>query len=305
MIINASVWNQVAISDETEELVKASLAPSTVETYRLAMQGLEIWLDGRTLNDNLLATYITGLYQDGKSPATISKIVAAVKWTVKNQGVRIPFEITEKTLAGIRRKGKGRGRGQVDGITWEEVDRICAVAEAEGTVAGLRDSALIRLMSDCLLRISEAVAVDVEDIRNSALRIHRSKTDPGTAGIPGVTLYIGDPTREAIKRYCEAAGITEGPLFRWIRRGDNVAGTRLTIDGVRKIIKRRAREAGVEGKISGHSLRIGSAVSLAQAGASVVNMQVAGRWKSPQMPAHYARAELIEQGAIARFKYGK
>ncbi len=302
--MNASAWNQVIISDETEELVQASLAPSTVETYRRAMQGLEIWLDGRSLSDNLLATYITGLYQDGKSPATISKIVAAVKWTVKNQGVGIPFKITEKALAGIRRKGKGRGRGQVDGITWEEVDQICAFAEAEGTTAGLRDSAMIRLMSDCLLRISEVVAVDVADV-GSALTIHQSKTHPGTAGIPDVTLYIGEPTREAIKRYCEAAGITDGPLFRWVRRGDNIASDRITIDGVRKIIKRRAREAGIEGKISGHSLRIGSAISLAQAGASVVNMQVAGRWKSPQMPAHYARAELIEQGTIARFKYGK
>ena len=302
--MNASTWHQVIISDETEELVKASLAPSTVETYRLAMQQLEIWLDGRVLNDNLLANYITGLYQDGKSPATISKIVAGVKWTVKNQGIKIPFEITEKALAGIRRKGKGRGRGQVDGITWEEVKRICAHVEAQGTIAGLRDSAMIRLMSDCLLRISETVAVDVEDV-GSALKIRQSKTDPGTAGIPDVTLYIGEPTQEAIKRYCEAANITEGPLFRWIRRDDNLTSGRLTIDGVRKIIKRRAREAGIEGKISGHSLRIGSAISLAQAGASVVNMQVAGRWKSPQMPAHYARAELIEQGAIARFKYGK
>lgn len=302
--MNASTWHQVIISDETEELVKASLAPSTVETYRLAMQQLEIWLDGRVLNDNLLANYITGLYQDGKSPATISKIVAGVKWTIKNQGIKIPFEITEKALAGIRRKGKGRGRGQVDGITWEEVKRICAHVEAQGTIAGLRDSAMIRLMSDCLLRISETVAVDVEDV-GGALKIRQSKTDPGTAGIPDVTLYIGEPTQEAIKRYCEAANITEGPLFRWIRRDDNITDSRLTIDGVRKIIKRRAREAGIEGKISGHSLRIGSAISLAQAGASVVNMQVAGRWKSPQMPAHYARAELIEQGAIARFKYGK
>ncbi len=302
--MNASTWNQVAISGETEELVKASLAPSTVETYRLAMEELEKWLDGRVLNDNLLATYITELYQDGKSPATISKIVAAIKWTVKNQGVGIPFETTEKALAGIRRKGKGRGRGQVDGITWEEVDQICTLAEAEGTVAGLRDSAMIRLMSDCLLRISEVVAVNVADV-GSALRIRQSKTSPGTASLPDVTLYIGEPTQEAIKWYCEAGNITEGPLFRWVRRGDNIANTRLTIDGVRKIIKRRARAAGIEGKISGHSLRIGSAISLAQAGASVVNMQVAGRWKSPQMPAHYARAELIEQGAIARFKYGK
>ena len=303
--MNKSGRNHLVISDETEGLVKASIAPSTVETYRLAMQQLEIWLAGRSLSDNLLANYITGLYQDGKSPATISKTVAAVKWTAKNHGVGIPFEITEKALADIRRKGKDRGRRQVDGITWDEVEQICALAEAEETVAGLRDSSLVRLMSDCLLRISEAVAVDVEDIRNSALRIHQSKTNPGTAGVTDVTLYIGDPTQEAIKRYCEAAGITEGPLFRWIRRGDNIAGTRLTIDGVRKIIQRRAREAGVEGKISGHSLRIGSAVSLAQAGASVVNMQVAGRWKSPQMPANYARAELAARGGIARFKYGK
>ena len=57
--------------------------------------------------------------------------------------------------------------------------------------------------------------------------------------------------------------------------------------------------AGVEGFISGHSLRVGSAVSLAQAGASVVDMQNAGRWKSPQMPAHYAKAELAERGAVA------
>ena len=305
--MKAPAWKQVVISDETEELVKASIAPSTVETYRLAMQQLEIWLDGRSLNDKLFANYITGLYQDGKSPSTISKIVAAVKWTAKNRGVgakKLSFEITEKALAGIRRKGKGRGRGQVDAITWEEVERICALAEAEGTVAGLRDSALIRLMSDCLLRISEAVAIDVEDV-SSVLTVRQSKTNPGTTAVPDVTLYIGDPTRKAIKRYCEAGNITKGPLFRWIRRGDNIAGTRLTIDGVRKIIQRRAREAGLEGKISGHSLRIGSAVSLAQAGASVVNMQVAGRWKSPQMPAHYARAELVEQGAIARFKYGK
>ena len=47
----------------------------------------------------------------------------------------------------------------------------------------------------------------------------------------------------------------------------------------------------------------GSAVS--QAGASVVDMQTAGRWKSADMPAQYAKAELAERGAIARFKDGK
>ncbi|MXV77750.1 hypothetical protein F4001_05285 [Candidatus Poribacteria bacterium] len=49
----------------------------------------------------------------------------------------------------------------------------------------------------------------------------------------------------------------------------------------------------------------GSAVSLAQAGASVVDMQVAGRWKSSQMPAHYAKAELAERGQLRDIKMGK
>ena len=305
--MNESERNQLVMGDKTEESVKASVAPSTVKTYRFAMQQLDIWLAGHSLSDNLLATYITELYQDGKPPATISKIVAAVKWTVKNHDAAIknfPLEFTEKTLADIRREGKDRGRGQVDGITWEEVEGVCALAEAEDTVAGLRDSALIRLMSDCLLRISEAVAVDVADV-DSGLTIQPPEIDMETADLPDGTLYIGAPTQEVIERYCEAAGLTEGALFRRMRRGDNITGSRLTVDGARHVIKRRARAAGVEGLISGHSLRVGSAVSLLQAGASVVDLQVAGRWKSTQMPAHYARAELAEQGAIARFKYGK
>ena len=85
---------------------------------------------------------------------------------------------------------------------------------------------------------------------------------------------------------------------------DHIQPTRITLFGTR-IIKKRAADAGVDGFISGHSLRVGSAVSLAQAGATVVDMQVAGRWKSSQMPAHYAKAELAERGAIARFKDGK
>ena len=94
-------------------------------------------------------------------------------------------------------------------------------------------------------------------------------------------------------------------MFRRIRRGDHVTSERLTTVSARRIIQARAKAASVEGFISGHSLRVGSAVSLAQAGASVVDMQNAGRWKSPQMPAHYAKAELAERGAVAQFFYGK
>ena len=105
-----------------------------------------------------------------------------------------------------------------------------------------------------------------------------------------------------IKQYRQKAGIERGALFRQVRRGDRVQSDGLTDFSARRIIQKRSIDAGIKGFISGHSLRVGSAVSLAQAGASVVDMQVAGRWKSSQMPAHYAKAELAERGAIARFK---
>lgn len=294
--------NTALVSTELADMIQASIAPNTLRAYRRTTKQLEIWLNGRSLDDALLAEYILALHQEGKSPATVSQVVAAVKWYAKHQEVEIVGRITSSTLAGIRREGRGRGRGQVDGIVWNDVERVCAFAEAQKTIAGLRDSAMIRLMSDCLLRISEAVAVDAEHFKRSTLTIEASKTDQEGQG---EALYVGDATMKVIRRLKKEADISKGALFCQIRKGDNPTRQRLTATGAREIIKARATVAGVEGFISGHSLRVGSAVSLAQAGATVVDMQTAGRWKSSDMPAHYARAELAERGAIARFKYGK
>ena len=295
--------SSLRLSDETASLIKASIAENTLKAYQRALHNLETWLSGRTLSDALLANYITVLHEDGKSPSTIGQVVAAVKWQLKHQTQQqLNLPVTNATLAGIRREGKDRGRGQVDGITWQDVDRVCIYAETQGTLAGLRDAVMIRLMSDCLLRISEVVAVDVEDIKGKVLAVGSSKTDPEGRG---ENLYICDQTRRVLKRYRKMGDISEGALFRRIRRGDHIHNERLTAHSARRIIQKRAADAGVEGFISGHSLRVGSAVSLAKAGASVVDMQVAGRWKSAQMPAHYAKAELAERGAIARFRDGK
>ena len=278
-----------------------SLAPNTQKTYQQAYNQLEKWLAGRDLDDVLLATYIGEIDAAGKSPATITLVVAAVRRWVKTMGIDFDFYLTDLKLKTIRRQSYARGRGQVDGITWNEAEEMCACAEREGTVAGLRDSALIRLMSDCLLRISEAVAVNVSDI-GKVLRVRQSKTDPD--GI-GATLYVGTPTLDMIGRYREAGQIRSGALFRRVRRQKYVCTGRLSIDGARAAIKRWAEQAGIDGFISGHSLRVGSAVSLAQAGAGIPDMQAVGRWKDSNMPARYASAQLAEHSTIARLKYGR
>ena len=254
------------LPEETAFLIKASVAENTQKAYQRALWNLETWLSGRTLSDALLANYITDMHEEGKSPATIGQAVAAVKWQLKHQSQEtLNLPITQATLAGIRREGKDRGRGQVDGLIWQDVERVCVYAETEGTIAGLRDAAMIRLMSDCLLRISEVVTVNVGDLKEKTLTLRSSKTDQeGT----GESLYVCDATRNVLKRYRERANITRGALFRYIRRGDHIQSDRLTPHSARRIIKKRAANAGVEGFISGHSLRVGSAVSLAQAGAT-------------------------------------
>ncbi len=167
-------------------------------------------------------------------------------------------------------------------MDWQVTERVCAFAESDKTIAGLRDSAMIRLMSDCLLRISEVVAVDVSDFEKKTLIIHQSKTQQeGEA----VALYVTSDTRRTIKRYMKKAGITEVALFRRIRRGGHVQSERLTDFAARRIIQKRAADAGVDGFIAGHSLRVGSAVALAQAGrgtsrAGTVNCPIKRLFKS-------------------------
>ena len=293
----------VVIPEQTKELIRAGVSHNTLKAYGWALQRLEEWLaiNERKLDDAVLAEYITHLHESGQSPATIAQAVAAVKWQAKNADMIIVGPITDRTLSGIRRDGRDRGRGQVDGLTREGVFQVVSRAEAADTLAGLRDSAMIRLMSDCLLRISEAVAVDIEDI-DTTLTIRSSKTDQEGKG---ESLFIGAPTLEAIDMYCKAGEIESGALFRRIRRGGHITPERLTAISARRIIKKWAKAAGIDGFISGHSLRVGTAVSLAQSGATLVDMQTAGRWGDPKMPAHYAKAELAERGAVARFFYGK
>ena len=300
------------IPGQTAELIEKSFAENTIRNRRHALQKFDEWLQGKQITDGLLAEYITHLFDLGKAPGTISIAVSAVKWYLKhrNGGTPVELPITSATLSGIRREGRDRGRGQRNGLTWKEVERICAVQEADGTLRGLRNSAILRVMSDGLLRISEVTELRISDLEDNTLRIRFSKTDQEGQG---EHLYLCEDTRQIVGKWLERSGLTEGYLFRRMTaRGDNLyinkdtdEPSKLTDDGVRKIIKSCAARVGLVEKVSGHSARIGSAVSLAQAGASLVDIQTAGRWKDPGMPAHYARAQFAERGAIARFKDGK
>ena len=221
--------------------------------------------------------------------------MAAAKWESSlNNHPDVAGRLTKTTLQGIRREGRGRGRGKVRPLRRIEVEKICWKSSEDGGVIALRDIAILQLMSDCLLRVSELSAIDVGDVRDApdgegTLYIPQSKTDQLAEG---THLFISKKTMSSIKAYRDAACIDEGALFRGAWKKDMRLNDRISVNALRRMIKKRATAARIEGFVSGHSLRVGMAVSMAAKGATVVQMQNRGRWQSPSMPAHYAASEL-------------
>ena len=64
------------------------------------------------------------------------------------------------------------------------------------------------------------------------------------------------PAGKALSAWLQASGITEGTIFRRIRKGGHL-GEPLQAPAVRAIVKERCALAGIEGDFSAHSLRSG------------------------------------------------
>ncbi len=158
---------------------------------------------------------------------------------------------------------------------------------------------------------SELAAVRVGDVDGSGrVLVRTSKTDEEGRGS---TLYLGRPTMRAVSgwlqtarcRWTGARDYDEGPLFRRVTRSGAVSGPApLLPEAVRAIIRKRARAAGLDGRVSGHSLRVGTAQDLVCAGADLPALMQAGRWSDAATAAGYASGELASRGAVARFLYG-
>ncbi len=286
-------------------LFKESFAANTHKAYRQAAERFSAFLGDREADDNTVAAFLRAEAERGLAPASLAIAAAAIGAAARLAGTDDPRgQATRRTLGSLTREGAGRGRGQVEGLKREHVAAAARRAEADGTKAGLRDAALLRLGSDGLLRISELAAVRVQDVElvedgSGRLGLRRSKTDQGAEG---ETLYVCRATMAAIAAWREAAGIASGPLFRGVaRNGGTVSDRAFSESSIRKAIQRRARDAGSRGRVSGHSLRVGGAQSLVAMGASTAELMQAGRWKDPKMAARYAANELAGTGAVARY----
>ncbi|CAA0315352.1 Site-specific recombinase XerD-like protein [Alteromonas alvinellae] len=190
----------------------------------------------------------------------------------------------------------------------------------------LRDLAIINLMFDALLRADELVRVCIEDIsaRNNTLLVVSSKSDQSGQGqyryvssstISMVQEYINeanlDPKTKAPRLSSDLRGLHKGVLFRRLTNhktallpfDENIPSHKanvLNYSSVYRIWQRIAQRAGISENITPHSGRVGGAVSLAEDGASLPELQLAGGWQSPEMPGHYTKQANVKRGGMAK-----
>ncbi|HKZ06482.1 MAG TPA: tyrosine recombinase XerC [Methylomirabilota bacterium] len=129
----------------------------------------------------------------------------------------------------------------------------------DDSAAGRRDRALLELLYASGLRVAECCGLNREDLD----RHHGTVRVLGKGGKERV-VPVGDAALEAIDAYLATRrGGGGGPLFQ------NPRGGRLTTRSVHRIVRRRARAAGITRRVTPHTLRHTFATHLLGEGADL------------------------------------
>ena len=288
------------LSPAAEAYLRAALSENTRRAYRAQIARWTQWcaekgVDAWPADLVEVVNYLSERSDDGQAVSTIRTGVAAIRFGHEAQG--LPFDSRApgivKVLRGISRT-TGKIAKQAEPIRAADAFEAISVDDDANALA-LRDAAVIATGYLFALRRSELVGLDYSKhgdgdgvLRFTShaieLTLVRSKTSKGV-GPEVVTIpRAGNEAAVAIiKRYVDAAGIKQGtPLFRRIWKSGGV-GPRLSAQSVNLIAKRL-----VGHEYSGHSLRVGFAVSAAEAGVDLRSIATVTRHASMEMPKRYA-----------------
>jgi len=291
-----------------------SVSRSTSATYVRLNKRIRDWLKTESLeqlDDTTMAAFVRALEAEGKAPSTIEQFIAAAVFRAKTNNWQSPRgRRTEAAVKRIRREHSSRGRGQSDPLTTEDVTRMMACACAprpvgrggkyresteKATARGRIDQAMIGLLFQAGLRVSELLALQWRDIRESMdmpgallILVRASKTNQ--AGDETDIRLIKNECASAVKAISTPDVKPDAEVFGSMSKA--TANYR---------VKQMAKYAGVEGRITTHSGRIGLASELTRRGASMQEVMLAGNWRSSQMVAHYSAGATAERGAVAKY----
>jgi len=296
--------------DRAASYAKQDKSPATRAAYRGDFASFQAFCLSRGVaslpaTPETVAAYLASEAESGLRPSTISRRCAAIRYAHKLAGHEPPTnsEAVKATLRGIKRS-VGTAPARKTPVL-AETARAMSLAAPDG-LKGVRDRALLLLGFSGAFRRSELVALDVADVEEieDGLRVTIRRSKPDQEGQGQVIAVMRGRTCcpiKALRAWLDAAGITEGPIFRPVAKGGNLRNSRLSAKSVCDITKAYARRVGLDGTAYGaHSLRSGFLTSAARRGASVFKMRDVSRHKSMDVLQTYVRdADLFRDHAGA------
>lgn len=240
-------------------LLREGKSRLTVEGYLGDLTHFAGWFSGTTgeevdpakVTSVDLREYRDWMVSRGLKPATVNRRLMAVKawlkWAVK-EGLAPRLPDFPKEVPQVRTAPRGLERA--------EVNRLLRELEKENDP---RDTALVRLMLSCGLRISEAVSLRVEDVEIGERRgrvVVRSGKGEKWREVP-----LPPETRRALKEWLE-----KHPGGEWLFPGRE--GDHLSAGAAWKMVKKYAYRARIP-FLKPHDLRHTFAYSMLRAGADL------------------------------------
>jgi len=255
--------------------VERGLAANTLAAYRRDLRRYAAWLDEHGIGDPAAA-----------SEDDLVAFLGALRAATTPDGGRYQPSSVARSLAAVRGFHRFLVREQLAGadpsadlgtpklpvalpkaLSVEQVEALLGAVAGDGALA-LRDRALLETLYAAGLRVSEATALDIDDLdlEDAVLRAFGK-------GAKERLLPVGRSACRALQAWLvrgrpQLARVRSGPaLFL------NARGSRLTRQGCWKILQRHAGHAGLEAHVSPHVLRHSFATHLLAGGADIRSVQ--------------------------------
>ncbi|MYF37530.1 MAG: tyrosine-type recombinase/integrase [Gammaproteobacteria bacterium] len=295
------------VGQSAAQLMSSATSDNTYRAYSHALRTFHDWNDQNPdiLDDKNVARYFSHLfYERHLSPSSISIAFSAIKRLAQRVGHQSDWKYAKETLAGIRREGKERGRGQSKGLTYEDFITLLNTAmqprqyarkhetEAHARKRGLVDKVIISLLFMAGMRRSEVAALrwcDIEEGSNDTLLVKVRASKTNQEGHQDLRLLKGQGAQSVKELRAELEPQDADRVVPMICRQ------------IANRFQACCTHAGLNGQFTAHSGRIGLASELITRGANTGSVALAGGWKSERMVLHYSQQARIEQGAVAKY----
>lgn len=285
------------VSEETRQLILDGIPNNTRDAYTKQWAIFSKWCAAAGRIDlpatpETLAEFVQYRASAGKSPATISQAISAVRTIHRRAGFKDQPDLDGATdaLKGhrIRWSDAGNRTKKATPILVDALRSLVATCDVS-TLVGVRNRAVLVLGWSMMARRSEVAALMAHDVRETPegllVYVAKSKTDKQAKG-EEVAIAAGkhagtDPVRvvRAWKDALAAESVTGGRLLRSIDKHGNIRD-KLGPAAIGRIVKEAAEKAGLPQAelTTAHGLRAGGATDAYKNGAPVSSIAKHGRW---------------------------